>query len=651
MFQKLKLTAQISAGFSSIIILLAVISIASWVGVSSVYNGVVEYRGLARDTNLAGRLQANMLMVRLGVLKFLNERSEESIKQYDGRLAKVESFMAEAKVEIQKPERAELVAKSAQNLTKYKNGFSKVVELFRERNNLVKNQLDPSGLSMRKQMTSIIKSAYADNDITAAFYAAQVQEHLLLGRLYVAKYLITNATADEDRAKQELQEKIWPFVEKLDENLQNPTRRESLRVFKQQHEQYISTFTKVVNIIEERNGLINGTLNKIGPIIAKDLEDVKLSVKKDQDALGPEIQALAENTVLMIVVLSLFSIVVGVVLSWVIAKIIRKPIGGEPADIAAITRSISEGDLSRDLVVSSGDTGIYRSVSEMSQMLKSLIGNIISTSKDLSVNADSATKISEETSHIIDQQQAKTSSIAAAVNEMAMSIQEVVRHATDSATQSNEGLSEVERGKQTISKTLTEIGDLATNLETTVEFIKTLEQSSSDIEVVIGVIQNISEQTNLLALNAAIEAARAGEQGRGFAVVADEVRTLAQRTQSSTTEIQEIIQRLQSGTADTVKAIETSYSQSQQTVAQSEETAEALERIHNAINAISEMNIQVAGAVEQQSAVADDIARDLESISAGFEQTAAGAKQSAGANDQVSDISKQLQAMVSKFKV
>ncbi|WP_415891570.1 methyl-accepting chemotaxis protein [Neptuniibacter sp. PT8_73] len=651
MFQKLKLTAQISAGFSSIIILLAVISIASWVGVSSVYNGVVEYRGLARDTNLAGRLQANMLMVRLGVLKFLNERSEESIKQYDERLAKVETFMAEAKVEIQKPERAELVAKSAQNLTKYKDGFTKVVELFRARNKLVKNQLDPSGLAMRQQMSSIITSAYADSDATAAYYGAQVQEHLLLGRLYVSKYLITNSKADEERAKQELQEKIAPFVEDLDENLQNPNRRESLRIFKEQHEQYITTFAKVVEIIEERNGLINGTLNKIGPIIAKDLENVKLSVKKDQDALGPQIQALAENTVLMIVVLSIFSVIVGVVLSYVIAKIIRKPIGGEPAEIAAITQNISAGDLSQNLQVSSSDTGIYRSVSEMSQMLKSLIGNIISTSKDLSVNADSASQISEQTSHIIDQQQTKTSSIAAAVNEMAMSIQEVVRHATDSATQSNEGLSEVERGKQTISKTLEEIGDLATNLETTVEFIKTLEQSSSDIEVVIGVIQNISEQTNLLALNAAIEAARAGEQGRGFAVVADEVRTLAQRTQSSTTEIQEIIQRLQSGTADTVKAIETSYSQSQQTVAQSEETAQALERIHNAINSISEMNIQVAGAVEQQSAVADDIARDLESISAGFEQTAAGAKQSAGANDQVSDISKQLQAMVSKFKV
>ncbi|GAA6166659.1 methyl-accepting chemotaxis protein [Sessilibacter corallicola] len=651
MFQKLKLTAQISVGFASIIVLLIVISTSSWFGVNNVYNGLVEYRELARDTNLTGRLQANMLMVRLGVLKFLNERSEESITQYEERLAKVETFMDEAKVEIQKPERAQLIQKSAQNLGVYKEGFTQVVDLFRARNELVQNQLDPSGLAMRERMTSIITSAYADDDASAAFYAAQVQEHLLLGRLYVSKYLITNAAADRERANQELNAEIAPFVEELDVNLQNPLRRESLRVFKEQHQQYITAFDNVAEIIEERNALINGTLNRVGPIIAADLENVKLSVKKDQDALGPEIQALAENTVSMIVILSVVSVIVAVILSWITAKSIRKPIGGEPAEIAAITRNISKGDLSQDLNASSRATGIYRSVSEMSKMLKSLIGDIVKTSKDLSENATSASQISEQTAKIIDQQRSKTSTVAAAVSEMAMSIQDVVRHATDSATQSNEGLSEVERGKETTSKTLAEIGGLATNLETTVEFIKTLEQSSSDIEVVIGVIQNISEQTNLLALNAAIEAARAGEQGRGFAVVADEVRTLAQRTQSSTTEIQEIIQRLQSGTADTVKAIGECHSKSQKTVAQSQETAQALELIHNAINMISKMNIQVASAVEQQSTVADEIAKDLESISSGFEETSEGAKQSASANDHVSNISRQLQGMVSKFRV
>ncbi|WP_415897833.1 methyl-accepting chemotaxis protein [Neptuniibacter sp. QD72_48] len=651
MFQKLSLTGQITAGFSSIILLLVVISASSWFGVNHVYTGLVEYRGLARDTNLAGRLQANMLKVRIGVIKFLNERSEESITQYEARLKKVDQFMEEAKVEIQKPERAVLVQKSAKNIEEYKKAFRQVVDFFRERNAIVKNRLDPSGLSMRKQMSSIITSAYADNDPSAAFYAAQVQEHLLLGRLYVAKYLITNAKADQDRANEELKEKIAPFVSDLDFNLQNPTRRESLRVFKQQHEQYIAAFDAVAKIIEQRNIVIKDSLNTIGPIIANDLEDVKLSVKKDQDKLGPEIQAFAENTIVVLIILSVLSIVIGLVLAYVIAGIIKRPIGGEPAEIAAITESISAGDLSRNLLTKDSDTGIYRSVSVMSVMLKKLIGDIIDRSKSLSINADSASQISEQTSQIINEQQHKTSSIAAAVNEMAASIQEVVRHATDSSTQSNAGLEEVEKGKQAVDKTLNEIGNLAKNLEDAVEFIKTLEQSSNDIEVVIGVIQNISEQTNLLALNAAIEAARAGEQGRGFAVVADEVRTLAQRTQSSTTEIQEIIQRLQSGTADTVRAIETSYSQSQQTVAQSEETAQALERIHESINMISEMNIQVAGAVEQQSAVADDIARDLDSISVGFDQTAAGAKQSSDANDQVRDISNELKTMVSTFKV
>lgn len=651
MFKNLKLTIQMAVAFASILSLLVVISSVSWLGLNNSYNGFVDYRGLARDTNLAGRVQANVLMVRLSVLKFLNERSEEALEGYTSRLTKMEQFLAEARVEIQQPERARLVQEVTQEVEVYKQGFTEVVELFRQRNEQVSTRLDPSGLDMRKQMTDIIKSAYADDDAAAAFYAAQVQEHLLLGRLYVVKYLVTNSKADHDRANQELLVVMPPLIERLDQNLQSPVRRALLTEFKSQYSTYTAAFSDIYKIIETRNEYITHTLNQVGPTIASQVEQVKLSVKKDQDLLGPQVQSRTEETLSVVAWVSFVAIGVGVILAWFMAKVIREPIGGEPRQIDEITRAISDGDLTRNLNVSAKDTGIYRSVGEMSDKLRELVGGIIETSASLTDNAQAAAKISIDTGHTIGQQQLKTTTVSASVVEMAASIQEVVRHATESATLSSDGMAEVERGKTTVNSTLAEIGNLAKNLENSVDIIKSLEKNSTDIGSVIVVIQNISEQTNLLALNAAIEAARAGEQGRGFAVVADEVRSLAQRTQESTTEIQDMVQRLQSGTVEAVSAMENSYQQAQQTVSQSEATGLALDQIHHTINEISSMNMQVAAAVEQQASVADDIARNVEEINSGFEETTAGADQTSEASNQVTELASQLQQLVSGFRV
>ncbi|QKQ28087.1 hypothetical protein HUE57_18690 [Candidatus Reidiella endopervernicosa] len=202
-----------------------------------------------------------------------------------------------------------------------------------------------------------------------------------------------------------------------------------------------------------------------------------------------------------------------------------------------------------------------------------------------------------------------------------------------------------------VEHTIDVINTLASEVEHAASVIHTLEQESADIGTVLDVIRGIAEQTNLLALNAAIEAARAGEQGRGFAVVADEVRSLASRTQTSTQEIDEMISRLQSGAADAVKAMESSSNQAQAGVEQAAEAGSSLDAITNAVAQINDMNTQIASAGEEQSAVAEEINRNIVTISSVADETAGGAVQTSNASAEVARLSEQLQALVQQFRI
>jgi methyl-accepting chemotaxis protein len=651
MFKNMKLNMQLNFGFGLILVLLLITSVIAYQGLSKTYNGFVEYRGLAKDTNLAGRVQANMLTMRLSVLSFLNTRSESSIEQFGQRRKKMETFLAEAKVEIQNPKRAQLVSEVSSEVDVYKKGFSDVVDLFSDRNKVVLEDLDPAGLAMRKATTDVINSAYSDGDADAAFYASRVQENLLLGRLYVTKYLVTNAEKDALRALDELENKMAESLDDLDVQVENKTRRALLAEIKQNHLQYISAFKDVIEIIKSRNDLINNTLNKVGPSVANKIEQVKLSVKKDQDTLGPEVQENANSTQNLVGIISVLSLLIGIVISIVMAKIIRKPIGGEPLEIANITNEIAEGNLSQKLDVTDNDTGIYRSVAEMSSRLRELICSMMDTSSALINSAGHSTEIAEKNSAIVLDQKQMTDMVVVAIEEMSSSIQEVVQHASNSAEKSEVGLQEASKGREAVEATVVSVNELAGNLSDAMLVIAELEKQSNEIGSVIEVIQGISEQTNLLALNAAIEAARAGEQGRGFAVVADEVRTLAQRTQDSTAEIHTIINNLQTGTSKTVTVMKQSTIKANETAEQSEATNTALLAIDNIINEISSMNMQVATAVQEQSNVAAEITNNMSAIKDKLDETTETAHQAQSASSEVNEMANELNNMAAKFSV
>ncbi|MGD8811399.1 MAG: methyl-accepting chemotaxis protein [Thioalkalispiraceae bacterium] len=279
----------------------------------------------------------------------------------------------------------------------------------------------------------------------------------------------------------------------------------------------------------------------------------------------------------------------------------------------------------------------------------------ISGTRDAADQLTSATlemnSLSSTANDNMQRQLSETDQVATAINEMTATVQEVARSASEAATAAQSADEEATKGRTVVTETINVINNLASSVDQAANVINELNSQSDNIGVVLEVIKEIADQTNLLALNAAIEAARAGEQGRGFAVVADEVRTLASRTQQSTEEIHGMIEKLQSGARDAVQVMENGREQAHSGVEQASLAGASLQGITSAINTISEMNTQIAAAATQQSHVAEDINRNIINISQTATDAAQAVSHAASAGSVLDDLAVQLQAQVKKFVI
>ncbi|VVP00880.1 Methyl-accepting chemotaxis protein McpQ [Pseudomonas fluorescens] len=622
---------KLGIGFGLVLLLTLLITFTGWTGMSGI---------ISRGDKLGFISSLNELTkdLRLARMDYDMRRGEQGPGTVNEFLSKLESGLQSARGMIEQPSDVTMVDQQLAAVAEYKRAFGEMTQATVQRED-ARSKL---GANADNAVTKVgeVESALLQGDSVAQYNAVIELSKLLQQARYQVRGYTYSGKADAeqpaltaiDNALKNLESLPSRVPEQHIANLQQAT--DSLKAYRAAVAQFRDSQVK--------NAAALANMSAQGDIliaVSKKLTESQ-TVVRDTDA------ARAKNLLLIATALA---VAFGLLAAWAITRQIIIPLN----QTLKVAERVAAGDLTHNLVSLRRDElgQLQRSMQGMTQGLRELVGGISDGVTQIASAAEELSAVTEQTSAGVNNQKIETDQVATAMNEMAATVQEVARNAEEASEAAVAADQQAREGDKVVGEAIAQIERLAVEVGHSTEAMGELKRESDKIGSVLDVIKSVAQQTNLLALNAAIEAARAGEAGRGFAVVADEVRSLAQRTQKSTEEIEELIVGLQNGTQQVATIMDNSRTLTDSSVELTRRAGGSLESITRTVSAIQAMNQQIAAAAEQQSAVAEEINRSVLNVRDVSDQTSAASEETAASSVELARLGTHLQMLVGRFKV
>ncbi|MCS3417641.1 methyl-accepting chemotaxis protein [Pseudomonas sp. BIGb0450] len=635
-FGNISVNMKLGLGFGLVLVLTSILALTGWTSLG----GLIDRSNWMSDIT---QLNASLTKLRIVRLQYMLANGDEGVAQ--NVQTNLDSFSAQQQKlldSFKSPDNLKLLNEQKAIITAYQQSLNKMREAYRNGNaarQVMGDKADIANAQIGALDSSVRQMPDSAERFTQFQAVTSAKEQFQLARYEVRGYTGNVNAETEARAAAQI-EKAIDGLKDLHAafGASQQTALGSLETALGAYRSAVQNYKVAnANIVSARAEMTTQGTDIV--TISDKLYDIQLQRRDAESAQARSLQLIS----------TLLALLVGIVAAVIITRQITRPL----RETLAVVERIASGDLSHNIQVTRRDElgVLQQGIQRMGTTLRELISGIRDGVTQIASAAEELSAVTEQTSAGVNSQKIETDQVATAMHEMTATVQEVARNAEQASQAASAADGEARAGDKVVAEAIAQIERLAAEVARSTDAMTHLQQESNKIGSVMDVIKAVAEQTNLLALNAAIEAARAGEAGRGFAVVADEVRGLAQRTQKSTEEIEGLVAGLQNGTQQVAAVMNNSRSLTDSSVELTRKAGVSLENITRTVSNIQSMNQQIAAAAEQQSAVAEEISRSIVNVRDVSEQTAAASDETAKSSVELARLGGQLQQMVSHFRV